>query len=156
MRSTSLIAPRWVFENRIGENGAKALFDGVSQQLLSQGYIARGGQIIDASLVPAPKQHFSKNDKERLEEGAMPVDWKPAKRRQKDLDATWTKKHGKSHHGYKLSINMDKRYKVIRKIETGTASTHDSQHFDSVLILSIPAGTCLPTRAIRVRSGKPN
>ena len=25
----------------------------------------------------------------------------PAKRRQKDTDARWTKKHGKSHYGYK-------------------------------------------------------
>jgi IS5 family transposase len=123
----------WTFENRIGEAGAKALFDGVERQLLKQGYIARGGQIIDATLVPAPKQHFTKEDKEQTKQDAMPADWSPAKRRQKDLDATWTKKHGKSHHGYKLSINVDKRYKVIRKIETDTASTHDSQHFDAVL-----------------------
>lgn len=109
------------------------MFDWVSGQLPRQGYIARGGQIIDASLIPAPKQHFSKDDKEQIKERAMPADWKPAKRRQKDLDATWTEKPGKSHHGYKLSINVDKRYKAIRKIETGTASTHDSQHFDSVL-----------------------
>ncbi len=47
----------WTFENRIGEAGAKALFDGVSAQLLKKGFIARGGQIIDATLVPAPTQH---------------------------------------------------------------------------------------------------
>lgn len=44
----------WVFENRIGEAGAKALFDGMHAQLLAKGFIARGGQIIDATLVPAP------------------------------------------------------------------------------------------------------
>lgn len=123
----------WTFENRIGEAGAKALFDGIEQQLLKHGFIARGGQIIDATLIPAPRQHFTKDDKEQLKQDAMPADWNKAKRRQKDLDATWTKKHGKSHHGYKLSVNVDKRYKVIRKIETDTASTHDSQHFDTVL-----------------------
>ena len=42
----------WTFENRIGEAGAKVLFDGVTTQLLKHGYIARGGQIIDATLVP--------------------------------------------------------------------------------------------------------
>jgi len=99
----------WSFENRIGEAGAKALFDCVEQQFLKQNYMARGGQIIDASLIPAPKQHFTKEDKAQLNQDAMPTDWKPAKRRQKDLDATWTKKHGKSHHDYKLSINVDKR-----------------------------------------------
>lgn len=132
----------WTFENRIGEAGAKAIFDGVTTQLLKKGFIARGGQIIDAPLVPAPKQHIRRGEKERLEQGAMPADWEPAKRRQKDIDATWTKKHGKSHFGYKLSINVDNlpvrctqtgKYKFIRKIKTDTASPHDSQHFDEVL-----------------------
>jgi len=123
----------WTFENRIGEAGAVVLFKGIEAQLLKQGYIARGGQIIDATLIPAPKQHFSKDDKTQLKQDALPADWNKYKRRQKDIDATWTKKHGKSHHGYKLSVNIDKRYKVIRQIVTDTASTHDSQHFDAVL-----------------------
>ena len=121
----------WTFENRIGEAGAKALFDGVSAQLLKRGFIARGGQIIDATLVPAPKQHNRRGEKELIEQGAMPASWRPAKRRQKDLDATWTRKHGKSHFDYKLSINVDKKYKIIRRLETDTARTHDSQHFGS-------------------------
>lgn len=123
----------WTFEKRIGETGAQAPFAGVEEQLLKQGYIARGGRIIDATLVPAPKQRFTQEDKEQLEQDAMPADWSPARRRQKDLDATWTKKHGKSHYGYKLSVNVDKRYKLIRKLKTDTASTHDSQHFEALL-----------------------
>lgn len=115
----------WHFEKRIGEAGAKALFDGVTAQLLKQGVIARGGQIIDATLVPAPKQHNRRSEKELIEQGAMPADWKPAQRRQKDLDASWTKKHGKSHFGYKLSVNVDAKYKLIRQFETATASIHD-------------------------------
>ena len=64
------------------------------------------------------KQHTRRGEKDLIEQGAMPAGWKPAKRRQKDIDATWTQKHGKSHFGYKLSINVDKKYKIIRKIET--------------------------------------
>lgn len=123
----------WTFENRIGQAGAQALLDAVSGQLLQKGFIARGGQIIDATLVPAPKQHNNRGDKELLAQQAMPADWAPAKRRQKDLDATWTKKHGKSHFGYKLSVSVDNKYKVIRRIVTDTASTHDSKHFEAVL-----------------------
>lgn len=123
----------WEFENRIGVAGAAALFDGMSAQLLQAGYLARGGQIIDATLVPAPKQRFKKAEQELLEQQALPVDWSPAKRRQKDIDASWTAKHGKHDFGYKSSINADKRYKLIRKIKTDTASVHDSQHFDAVL-----------------------
>lgn len=92
----------WHFENRIGVAGAEALLAAVEQQILQHGYVARGGQIIDATLVPAPKQHFSRDDKEQIKKNAMPADWSPAKRRQKDLDATWTKKHGKSTYGFKL------------------------------------------------------
>lgn len=123
----------WTFENRIGENGAKVLFDGVTAQLLRHGFIARGGQIVDATLVPAPKQRNSREENKLVREGAMPADWKPAKRRQKDTDATWTQKHGKNHFGYKLSINVDAKYKVIRQFETGTASIHDSKHFEAVI-----------------------
>ena len=123
----------WNFENRIGVIGAQALFDSLNAQLLGQGYLARGGQIIDATLVPAPKQHVSRDERALIDERATPADWEPAKRRQKDTDATWTKKHGKSYFGYKLSVNADRRYKLIRKIETDTARVHDGQHFEAVL-----------------------
>jgi transposase, IS5 family len=123
----------WTFENRIGPAAATAIFDGVSAQLLKKGFIARGGQMVDATLVPAPRQHFTKEDKQQLKQDAMPADWSPPKRRQKDLDATWTTKHGKSHYGYKLTANVDKKHKIIRKIVTDTASIHDSMHFEAAM-----------------------
>ena len=89
----------WSFENRIGVAGAMALFEGVSEQLLKKGFIARGGQMIDATLVPAPKQKISRKEKEIIDQKATPSDWEPAQRRQKDTDATWAKKHGKSYTG---------------------------------------------------------
>lgn len=136
----------WIFENRIGEDGARALFEGVEGQLFSKGFIARGGQIIDATLVPAPTQQNRRSERELIKQGAMPADWKPAKRRQKDLDATWTKKHGKSYYGYKLSVNVDKKYKVIRKIRTDTASVGDGDHFNDVMD---PFNTCADVYADR-------
>ena len=122
----------WTFENRIGADAAKAVFKAVQVQLQKRGYIARCGQIIDATLVAAPRQHIGKDDKAALEKGEEP-DWTPAQKRQRDTDASWTKKHGTSHFGYKLSASVDAKHKLIRKIETGTASEHDSQHFDAVL-----------------------
>ncbi|MCP2012121.1 hypothetical protein [Duganella violaceipulchra] len=67
-----------------------------------------------------PKQSINKEEKAIVAENAMPADWSPAKRRQKDIEARWTKKHGKSYFGYQLSANADKRYKVIRKIKIST------------------------------------
>jgi IS5 family transposase len=46
------------------------------------------------------------------------------------MDARWTKKHGKSYFGYKVSANADKRYKLVRKIKVSTASEHDTTHFE--------------------------
>ena len=43
------------------------------------------------------------------------------------------KKHGKSYHGYKLSVSVDARHKFIRQVVTGTANEHDSTYFDEVL-----------------------
>ncbi len=39
---------------------------------------------------------------------AIPEDWSIAKRAQKDLDATWTQKHGKSYFGYKASASVER------------------------------------------------
>ena len=80
----------WHYQQRLGVDGVTALFQAVDGQLLQRGYVARCGQIIDATLVPAPIQHFTKEDKAQLEQGKIPADWNAAKRRQKDLDATHT------------------------------------------------------------------
>lgn len=53
-------------------------------QLDRHGFIARGGQAIDATLVPAPVQYISKADRSQLEAG-QPPDWSEAQRRQKDI-----------------------------------------------------------------------
>lgn len=76
---------------------------------------------------------MSKDEKALVAEGAMPIVWSPAKRRQKDTDARWTKKHGKSYFGYKVSSNADKRYKLVPKIKVSTASEHDTRDFEDVL-----------------------
>jgi transposase, IS5 family len=124
----------WVFRERISAaGGADALFDAVQRQLQQHGFIARGGQIVDATLVEAPRQHFRKAEKEKLEQGETPTEWTDAQRRQKDTEASWTKKHGKSHHGYKLSISADRKYKLIRKRHVSTAKEHDTNHFEGVL-----------------------
>src|SRR5471032_424522 len=138
LRDSSQIPDRttiWTFKERLIKAGAsESVFETVNRQLARHGYIARGGQMIDASIVQAPKQSLNKEEKSLVvEQNAMPADWSPPKRRQKDLDARWTKKHGKSYFGYKLSVNADKRCKLIRKIKISTASEHDTLHFEDVL-----------------------
>lgn len=122
----------WRFGERIGVDGATVLLHGVDAQLHRHGFIARGGQAIDATLVPAPVQHISRSERSQLAAGQQP-DWSDAKRRQKDTDATHTQKHGKGYFGYKLSISADHKHGFIRGVATGTASEHDVHHFDEVL-----------------------
>jgi transposase, IS5 family len=98
LRHSSQISDRttfWTFRERLLAAGAsETIFEAANRELDKHGYLARGGQIIDASIVPAPKQCLRKGEKALIKEQAMPFDWPPAKRRQKDIDATWTKKQG--------------------------------------------------------------
>ena len=50
---------------------------------------------------------------------------KPAKRRQKDVEARWTKRHGKSQYGYKNHVNVDRRHKLVRRYHVSDAAKHD-------------------------------
>ena len=53
--------------------------------------------------------------------------------RQKDTDARWTKKHGKSHYGYKNHVNVDRRHKLVRRYQVTDAAVHDSQVVEDIL-----------------------
>jgi IS5 family transposase len=103
--------------------------------LEAKGYIARGGQMVDATIVPVPKQRNSRQENEAVKVGKTPKEWKknPAKNRQKDKDARWTKKHGKSFYGYKNHVNADAKHKLIRHYQVTDASVHDSRKFDGLL-----------------------
>jgi IS5 family transposase len=94
-----------------------------------------GGQIVDASIVPVPRQRNTREENERIKAGEAPEDWdgKPHKKWQKDVDARWTKKHGKTHYGYKNHVNIDRRDKFVRDYEVTDASVHDSQALDDLI-----------------------
>lgn len=51
--------------------------------------------------------------------------------RQKDKDARWIKKHGKSYFGYKNHVNVDRRHKLIRRYAATDAVEHDSAPSES-------------------------
>ncbi|MFT6104773.1 MAG: hypothetical protein ACJA1E_001196, partial [Paracoccaceae bacterium] len=82
-----------------------------------QGYIARGGQILDASIVPVPHNHDKRAEDASIKADETPAGRadKPAKRSQKDVDARWTRKHGKSHYGYEDHLDVDRKHKLVRR-----------------------------------------
>ena len=126
----------WLFREKLAKADLiEKLFDRFDQHLGAQGYIARGGQIVDATIVAVPRQRNTRKENEAIKRGQTPEDWekKPAKNRQKDKDARWTKKHGKSFYGYKNHVNADAKHKLIRRYEVSDAAVHDSQKLDGLL-----------------------
>jgi len=126
----------WLYREKLAQAGmVKTLFDKFDGFLRDNGYLAMGGQIVDASIVPVPRPHNSREENEAIKAGKTPKGWnkKPRKKRHKDVEARWTKKHGKSHFGYKNHINADRRYKLIREYEESTASLHDRRKLDDLI-----------------------
>ena len=89
----------WLFREKLTKAEAiKPLFARFEAALRDAGYIAMGGQIVDASLIAAPKQRNTEDEKKTIKEGRIPEDWKakPAKLAHKDRDARWTVKFSKA------------------------------------------------------------
>lgn len=124
----------WNFEQRlVRAEAGDAIFEAVQRELVRHGYIARCGQIVDATLIQAPRQHPSSEEREILQQEATPAHWNRHQRRQHDPDARWTKKHGCSYFGYKLSANVDVRHKLIRGCVISDAAEHDVRHLPALL-----------------------
>lgn len=126
----------WLFRKQLTEQGLiELLFERFDEFLIEQGYTAKGGQIIDATLIPVPQQHNSNDGNKQIKQGETPASWQdnPHKRRQKDTDARWTKKGGKSYFGYKDHICIDVEHGLIRRYAVTDASVHDSQVLGQLL-----------------------
>lgn len=111
----------------------KFLFDQFEVHLQECGYTALKGQIVDASIVKVPVQRNSRDENNQIKRGETPTTWSDSKRRQKDTDARWTKKNGKSFFGYKNHIVIDAKHKLIRGWQVTDASVHDSNVFEDLL-----------------------
>jgi len=126
----------WLFREVLGKRGMiEKLFALYSEHLERHGLIAAQGSIIDASFVEVPKQRNSREENQTIKEGKVPDEWSddPAKLRQKDTDARWTKKNEQSYYGYKDHVKVDTRSKLIETYRVTDASVHDSQVLASLI-----------------------
>lgn len=135
------------FRNRMTETGTlKRVMKAFDWQLKKKGYIPMSGQIVDASLVPAPKQRNTNAEKVSIKAGKSAREiWpdEPNKAAQKDTNARWTLKiGGKVRHtpdgtplpmiavpvfGYKSHISIDRRFGFIRESTVTAASAADGR-----------------------------
>lgn len=94
--------------------------------------------LLDSSFVEAPKQRNSREENQKIKEGQSaeqiwPGEENKHKRRQKDVDASWTKKNDKTFYGYKMHVLAESVNKFILYVSTTTAKVHDSQAIGDVL-----------------------
>ncbi len=124
-----------VYRERLKERGLVGkLFSELLIQIDAAGFSVRKGQIVDAAIAPpVPNQRNTREENRQIKAGDNPETWGDNKRRQKNVEAHWTMKHGKTHYGYKNHISIDRKHKVIRKYAITSAEVHDSQVFEELL-----------------------
>ena len=142
----------WLFrEHLVQAKAVENLFARFDKHLTKAGYLAMGGQIVDATIVAAPKQRNTDAEKTDIKAGKVPDAWKekPAKLRQKDRDARWTVKFSKAKvaeggktkqrdiavpaFGYKNHASIDRRHGFIRGWNVTGASAYDGAQLRTVL-----------------------
>ena len=146
----------WRFREALVAAGAMdGLFARFDQALKERGYFALGGQVIDASIVEAPKQRVREDEKARIKAGETAQQiWPdhPAKAVHKDTSARWTVKRGRRKpkpgrntmertaeglmipvYGYKNHVNVDRRYRLIRRWAVSHAAAHDGARLPDLL-----------------------
>jgi transposase, IS5 family len=132
----------WTFREALTKGGAiERLFELFDRELRSAGYLAMSGQLVDATLVAAPKQRNTRAEKQAIKDGRVPEGWQdqPAKLAQKDRDARWTVKTTKARSrdgetplvdlaipefGYQNHISADRRHRLIRRWLVTDAAAH--------------------------------
>lgn len=137
----------WAFRERLTQAKAiDALFDRFGRALRDAGYIAMSGQLVDSTLVSAPKQRNTDDEKNAAKAGKSAAEiWPqdPAKARQKDVSARWTIQFGKARvspdggppprdiaiptFGYKNHASIDRGFRFIRKWDVIDAAQHDGR-----------------------------
>lgn len=124
----------WRFREDLTRAGKVAqLFSEFDSFLQEQGFQARKGQIVDASIVKVPIQRNSRDENKQIKNGRQPEGWSKNKRRQKDTEARWTRKNNKNFFGYKNHISIDAEHKFIREYTVTPANVHDSNVFEELL-----------------------
>ena len=86
----------WLLREQLARAGAaEQLFVRFDALLRAKGWLAMGGQIIDATVIEAHRPRLTQAEKDTIKGGGVPAEWKPARRAQIDRDGRWTIKRGR-------------------------------------------------------------
>jgi len=126
----------WAFRENITNSGlVEDVFKQFTAFLEAKGLIMNEGKMIDASFTVAPRQRNTREENQAIKQGRGEELWNdnPNKKRQKDIDARWTKKNNQIFYGYKNHAKVDSKSKFIDSYAVTDASVHDSQTLDELL-----------------------
>jgi IS5 family transposase len=167
----------WTFREALtratigGTPAMTVLFRAYEAALTKAGFLAMGGQIIDATIVSAPKQRNTDSEKAEIRAGRVPEAWKdkPAKLAQKDRDARWTVKFSKAKpsddgspridiavpsFGYKNHIGIDRRHGLIRTWTATHAARHDGAQLPNLISKANTASSVWADTAYRSKANE--
>lgn len=143
----------WLYREHLTKAGAlKRAFDRFDAMLRERGYLAMGGQIVDASVIEARRPRLSAEEKTTVRSGATPSGWSEARTRQIDRDGRWTIKRGRKQlppagetqrqaageiavpvFGYKNHLAIDRTHGFIRRFTVTHAARHDGSQLPALL-----------------------
>lgn len=143
----------WLVREQLVRAGAvERLFARFDTVLRERGYLAMGGQIVDATVVPARPARLTAEEKATLKDGGTPEGWTPARKAQIDRDARWTLKRGRKRPpaadggsrrqalaiavpvvGYKSHLGLDRTHGLIRTWTVTHAAAHEGGQLGAIL-----------------------
>ena len=166
-----------MFREKLTDAGTlRVLFDAFDHRLRTDGYLAMGGQIVVATLVAAPKQRNTQEEKDAIKAGKTASEiWldSPAKAAQKDIDARWTIKFAKGRvaanaqgtmaaftdiaipsFGYKNHIGICRVHQFIRESVTTHGARHDGSQLCEVVTTNNTASDVWADTAYRSKKNE--
>lgn len=126
----------WKYKDELAKAGTfDLLFKRFNDYLATLGLILTEGKIIDASFVIAPRQRNTPEENEKIKKGEGDEMWNdnPHKKCHKDIEARWTKKRKETFYGYKDSVGICKKTKLIHGYSVCAANRHDSKETGKVI-----------------------
>lgn len=130
----------WLYGERLQRaDGARQLFEAFQSQLQAKGLMVQTGVMVDAAIVPVPRQRNTHAENALLKQGGTPPDWprQPRKLAQKDLTARWTRKYHQNYYGYKNHIKASAATKLILAYTVTAASAADPTPSSSATARSV-------------------
>lgn len=142
----------WLYREQLARAGAvEGLFARFDELLRAKGWLAMGGQIVDATVIEARRPRLTQAEKDTLKGGGTPAEWKPARRAQIDRDGRWTLKRGRKREsspseghkrqaeiavpmfGYKNHVGVDREHGFLRRYVVTHAARYDGSQLGAVL-----------------------